>query len=125
MDIHTELVSMSIHDLIEFYEHEIPYPDGRNEKGSFLVANLYTKIVLGNIKLKKDDNDGNLADYYTQIDRRLLGAVSPVFEVCCNKTKQSYSGLNFLIEFYEHEIPYPDGRNEKGSFLVANLYTKM
>jgi len=53
MDIHTELVSMSIHDLIEFYEHEIPYPDGRNEKGSFLVANLYTKmwVLMGELLL--------------------------------------------------------------------------
>jgi len=44
---------MSIHDLIEFYEHEIPYPDGRNEKGSFLVANLYTKIVLGEYQVEE------------------------------------------------------------------------
>mmetsp|Transcript_26636 Transcript_26636/g.48995 ORF Transcript_26636/g.48995 Transcript_26636/m.48995 type:complete len:101 (-) Transcript_26636:165-467(-) len=69
MDIHTELVSMSIHDLIEFYEHEIPYPDGRNEKGSFLAANLYAKSVFGEDALvnvsveKKDDNDGKLAGY--------------------------------------------------------------
>jgi len=62
--------------LIEFLDHIVTStnmscltPHDRNEKGSFLAANLYAKSVFGEDALvnvsveKKDDNDGKLAGY--------------------------------------------------------------
>jgi coatomer subunit beta len=69
-------ISTSISDLIEFLDHIVTStnmscltPHDRNEKGSFLAANLYAKSVFGEDALvnvsveKKDDNDGKLAGY--------------------------------------------------------------
>jgi len=69
-------VSTSIGDLVEFLDHVVAStnmtcltPHERNEKGSFLAANLYAKSVFGedalvNVSIeKKDDNDGKLAGY--------------------------------------------------------------
>jgi len=69
-------ISTSIADLIEFLDHIVTStnmscltPHDRNEKGSFLAANLYAKSVFGEDALvnvsveKKDDNDGKLAGY--------------------------------------------------------------
>eukprot|EP00584_Thalassiosira_punctigera_P009622 CAMPEP_0172527156 /NCGR_PEP_ID=MMETSP1067-20121228/1904_1 /TAXON_ID=265564 ORGANISM="Thalassiosira punctigera, Strain Tpunct2005C2" /NCGR_SAMPLE_ID=MMETSP1067 /ASSEMBLY_ACC=CAM_ASM_000444 /LENGTH=976 /DNA_ID=CAMNT_0013310835 /DNA_START=131 /DNA_END=3061 /DNA_ORIENTATION=- len=69
-------VSTSIKDLVEFLDHVVSStnmscltPHDRNEKGSFLAANLYAKSVFGEDALvnvsveKKDDNDGKLAGY--------------------------------------------------------------
>jgi coatomer subunit beta len=69
-------ITTSIGDLIEFLDHIVSStnmncltPFDRNEKGSFLAANLYAKSVFGEDALvnvsveKKDDNDGKLAGY--------------------------------------------------------------
>ncbi|KAL9179904.1 hypothetical protein ACHAXT_007874 [Thalassiosira profunda] len=69
-------ISTSISDLIEFLDHIVGStnmscltPHDRNEKGSFLAANLYAKSVFGEDALvnvsveKKEDNDGKLAGY--------------------------------------------------------------
>jgi len=69
-------ISTSIRDLIEFLDHIVGKtnmscltPHDRNEKGSFLAANLYAKSVFGEDALvnvsveKKEDNDGKLAGY--------------------------------------------------------------
>ncbi|KAL7536027.1 hypothetical protein ACHAXR_006870, partial [Thalassiosira sp. AJA248-18] len=69
-------ISTSIADLIAFLDHIVTStnmscltPHDRNEKGSFLAANLYAKSVFGEDALvnvsveKKDDNDGKLAGY--------------------------------------------------------------
>mmetsp|Transcript_1355 Transcript_1355/g.2356 ORF Transcript_1355/g.2356 Transcript_1355/m.2356 type:complete len:978 (+) Transcript_1355:122-3055(+) len=69
-------ISTSIKDLVEFLDHIVTStnmscltPHDRNEKGSFLAANLYAKSVFGEDALvnvsveKKDDNDGKLAGY--------------------------------------------------------------
>mmetsp|Transcript_6869 Transcript_6869/g.15685 ORF Transcript_6869/g.15685 Transcript_6869/m.15685 type:complete len:977 (-) Transcript_6869:124-3054(-) len=69
-------ISTSIADLIEFVDHIVGStnmscltPHDRNEKGSFLAANLYAKSVFGEDALvnvsveKKEDNDGKLAGY--------------------------------------------------------------
>ncbi|KAL3790656.1 hypothetical protein HJC23_009756 [Cyclotella cryptica] len=69
-------ISTSIKDLIEFLDHIVSStnmtcltPHDRNERGSFLAANLYAKSVFGEDALvnvsveKKDDNDGKLAGY--------------------------------------------------------------
>lgn len=69
-------ISTSIADLIEFLDHIVTStnmscltPHDRNEKGSFLAANLYAKSVFGEDALvnvsveKKEDNDGKLAGY--------------------------------------------------------------
>ncbi|EED93013.1 coatomer protein subunit beta 1 [Thalassiosira pseudonana CCMP1335] len=69
-------ISTSISGLVEFLDHIVTStnmscltPHDRNEKGSFLAANLYAKSVFGEDALvnvsveKKDDNDGKLAGY--------------------------------------------------------------
>eukprot|EP00956_Cyclotella_meneghiniana_P006522 scaffold8610_cov70-Cyclotella_meneghiniana.AAC.2 len=69
-------ISTSIKGLVEFLDHIVSStnmtcltPHDRNEKGSFLAANLYAKSVFGEDALvnvsveKKDDNDGKLAGY--------------------------------------------------------------
>lgn len=69
-------ISTSIMDLVGFLDHIVTStnmscltPHDRNEKGSFLAANLYAKSVFGEDALvnvsveKKDDNDGKLAGY--------------------------------------------------------------
>mmetsp|Transcript_29257 Transcript_29257/g.60944 ORF Transcript_29257/g.60944 Transcript_29257/m.60944 type:complete len:975 (+) Transcript_29257:154-3078(+) len=69
-------ISTSIGDLVEFLDHIVTStnmscltPHDRNEKGSFLAANLYAKSVFGEDALvnvsveKKEDNDGKLAGY--------------------------------------------------------------
>lgn len=69
-------ISTSIPDLVGFLDHIVGStnmscltPHDRNEKGSFLAANLYAKSVFGEDALvnvsveKKDDNDGKLAGY--------------------------------------------------------------
>lgn len=69
-------ISTSIPDLIGFLDHIVGStnmscltPHDRNEKGSFLAANLYAKSVFGEDALvnvsveKKEDNDGKLAGY--------------------------------------------------------------
>jgi len=69
-------ISTSISELIEFLDHIVGStnmtcltPHDRNEKGSFLAANLYAKSVFGEDALvnvsveKKDDTAGKLAGY--------------------------------------------------------------
>mmetsp|Transcript_43852 Transcript_43852/g.53093 ORF Transcript_43852/g.53093 Transcript_43852/m.53093 type:complete len:631 (-) Transcript_43852:177-2069(-) len=69
-------ITTSITGLIEFLDHIVTStnmkcltPHDKNEKGSFLAANLYARSVFGEDALvnvsveKKDDNDGKLAGY--------------------------------------------------------------